>query len=331
VSKEVIRILFLLLSKESMYFGSYSFGKKLYTNISIGGGKRVLQYDNSNPISPRLNTISTLLFERNYMKIYEATMGRINFTKDAGGGVRFTANVHYQDRMPLENTTTTKWRNIDSRTFSPNFSILPHQAFITSLNIRWQPGTKFIEFPDRKYSIGSGLPAFNLTLTNGIKGIAGSNVDYAKWRFEVDDEVNLKLAGALKYRVAAGGFFNSKSVFLPDFQHFTGNQLTVVSTQFNAFQLMPYYSFSNTDKFYSSAHIEYHLNGLLTNKIPLFKKLNWFLVTGTNLLHTKSSNNYGEFLIGLENILKVFRVDYIRSLNDNIGNKNGIRIEMPIF
>ena len=99
--------------------------------------------------------------------------------------------------------------------------------------------------------------------------------------------------------------------------------MTAVSSYTDAFQLMPYYSYSNVEKFYSSAHVEYHLNGLLTNKIPFFRKLNWFLVSGTNLLYTKSNNNYGEAFIGLENILKIIRVDYVRSFNNNIGNRNG--------
>ena len=141
----------------------------------------------------------------------------------------------------------------------------------------------------------------------------------------------MKLAGALNYRIAVGGFLNSSSAFIPDFQHFTGNQMTAVSSYTDAFQLMPYYSYSNVEKFYSSAHVEYHLNGLLTNKIPFFRKLNWFLVTGTNLLYTKSNNNYGEAFIGLENILKIIRVDYVRSFNNNIGNRNGIRIALPLF
>ena len=310
---------------------SYTFGKKHFSNISLAGGKRVYQLDNSNPIAPRLNTFSTLFYERNYMKIYEAAFGSARVAQELGNGFVVSLYAQFQNRLPLENTSVAKWRNLDDREFTPNISFTPHQAFVTTVNLRWQPGTKYVELPSAKFSIGSKYPSFNLSLTNGIKKIFGSDVNFSKWRFQVNDNLNLKLAGALNYRIAAGGFLSNKAVFFPDFQHFTGNQMTLVTDFSNVFQLMPYYSFSNTEKFYTTVHVEYHLNGLLTNKIPFFKKLNWFMVTGTNLLHLKSGNNYGEVFVGLENILKVIRVEYVRSFNDNIGNQNGIRFSLPIL
>jgi hypothetical protein len=75
---------------------------------------------------------------------------------------------------------------------------------------------------------------------------------------------------------------------------------------------MPYYAYSNTEKFYSTAHGEYHLNGLLINKIPAFKKLNRFLVLGNNILYLKNGTTYSKAFVGLENILKILRVDFCK-------------------
>ncbi len=72
-----------------------------------------------------------------------------------------------------------------------------------------------------------------------------------------------------------------------------------------------YYGFSNTSSFFAELHFEHHLNGLLTNKIPLFKKLNWFFVDGTNALYVNPHTRYAEVFAGLENIFKVFRVDVV--------------------
>jgi hypothetical protein len=57
------------------------------------------------------------------------------------------------------------------------------------------------------------------------------------------------------------------------------------------------------------AHIEHHFNGFLTNKIPGFRKLNWYLVAGLSTFHYEKTN-YLEYFVGLENILKNFRIDY---------------------
>ncbi|MCW3109447.1 MAG: hypothetical protein JWQ09_3953 [Segetibacter sp.] len=309
----------------------YAYGKKYFNSLVIAGGKKVFQFDNSNPVSPQFNTISTLQYEHNYMKIYEAVFGRINYTKELGSGFTAGADIQYQDRSPLQNTTTTKWRDFKDRSYTPNFTFTPHQALIASVNVRWKPGTRYIEFPNQKINIGSKYPTFNLTYTQGIKGLLASDVEYSKWRFGINDNVNLKLFGSVNYNIAVGGFLNRSAAFFPDYQHYLGNQLTIVSQYINTFQLMPYYAYSNTEKFYTTAHAEYHLNGLLTNKIPLFKKLNWFLVSGANMLYLKNGTTYTEAFIGLENILKVFRIDYVKSFAKDNNGTTGVRISVPLF
>lgn len=305
----------------------YSYGKKYFSNINIAGGKRVFQFDNSNPINSFFNTIATLQYERNWMKIYEANFGRIGYSKEVGRGVIVSADLEYQDRYSLENTTTGKWRDLKDRSFTPNYTLPAHQAVIAGINLRWKPGTKYIQFPERKVSIGSSYPTFNFSYTKGIKNIAGSDFDYSKWRVSINDDINLKLLGQLNYKVTAGGFFDTKSVYLPDYQHFSGNRLTIASPYLNSFQLMPYYAYSNTEKFFTTGHAEYHLNGFLTNKIPIFKKLNWFAVTGANVLYLNNGTTYTEAFVGLENILKIFRVDFVRSFSrDQNDQLQGIRI-----
>jgi hypothetical protein len=64
------------------------------------------------------------------------------------------------------------------------------------------------------------------------------------------------------------------------------------------------------------AHLEHHFNGLLTNKIPGFNQLNWNLVAGTNTFYVNELSNHVELFIGLENILKIFRVDFITAFEN---------------
>jgi hypothetical protein len=73
-------------------------------------------------------------------------------------------------------------------------------------------------------------------------------------------------------------------------------------------------------------HAEHHFNGLLTNKIPLLNKLKWNLVAGTNTFYVNSKNYYVEAFAGLENILKIFRVDFVTATQAQPGNSFGVRI-----
>jgi hypothetical protein len=317
---------------------NYTFGKKYLQSINIAGGKKVFQFNNEAPISEVINTYYTLTRAQNFMKIYEADFFKLNYNTGIGNGLDFSGTIQYQNRQALSNLSDiASWNKLPKQALTPNHPVefgsgpmLGHQALIISAGLSWLPGAKYIEYPDRKVNIGSDFPTFDILITKAIKGLFGSDANYTKWRFGLSDEVDLKLTGAFNYAFAVGGFLQKDKVFEPDQIHFTGNQVLLAGPFNETFQLAPYYKFSNTASLYGTAHIEYHLNGLITNKIPGFKKLNWFLVTGTNSLLMESNRFYYEYFLGLENIFKVIRVDYIRS-NENGGMSNqGLRLVMPI-
>ena len=302
--------------------------------FTFSGGKRVSEYNKDNSLSPLVNSISILLYGNNYIKTYENYFGSIQFSKRYESGLRFIINALYEDRMPLNNTTKFTFFRKDTINITPNFpaervsvsDIVPHQALLVSFSISYKPGQKYIQLPNSKIPLGSKYPTFTLGFTKGIKNIFGSDVDFDKWKFSISDDKNFKLAGSLKYKIGAGGFLNSKKVYIQDYQHFNGNEAAAASEYVNSFQLVKYYSNSTTNQLYGIAHLEHHFNGLLTNKIPLFKKLGWYMVAGTNTFYVNRNSNYVEVFAGLENILKIFRVDVVAAFENGKRGRTGIRI-----
>ena len=118
----------------------------------------------------------------------------------------------------------------------------------------------------------------------------------------------------------------NRQVDIPDFQHFNGNQTAYNFKYLNSFQLAPYYRYSNTEEFYTLAHVEHHFNGLITNKIPLFNRLKWNLVAGSNAFYVNRNNYYVEAFAGLENIFKLFRIDFVTAYQAQPGHSFGIRV-----
>ena len=295
----------------------------------IAGGKRVSQFFKASEIDGFGNSIGTLLYGRNDMKIYENYFGKAGFSKEFESGAGFLIEGEYEDRIPLNNTTDFILNKKYRERFTPNYPVeilsspfTPHQAVVLHASISIKPGQRYIEFPHSKIAIGSKYPTFTLDYTKGFKNIFGSDVDFDKWSFTVADHVNLKMAGSLKYNFVMGGFLNTKSVFIQDYRHFYGNISHIAKEYVNTFQLASYYGFSNTSSIFAELHIEHHFNGLLTNKIPLFKKLNWNLVYGTNALYINPGTQYAEVFAGLENIFKLFRFDVVE------GFQNG---QKPIY
>jgi hypothetical protein len=207
----------------------------------------------------------------------------------------------------------------------PEGNFEKHQAFLTGATLRYQPGVKYIQYPGRLVSSGSNAPVFTLQLTKAWRDIFGSDAEFGKWLVQVTDEFNMKLGGELKYNLSTGGFIKNQHVQLPDWQHFMGNQTVVASPFVRSYQLAPYYANSTGDDWFAAGHVEWHLNGLLTNKIPLFRKANINLVTGSNAFYVDKQRNYFEMFVGLKNILKTFRVDYVWGW-DGISGKwvNGV-------
>jgi hypothetical protein len=310
----------------------YRFGRRFPKTWTVSGGSDVYQFNNANPVSPFLNTIATLVSGMNKMKIYEARFGKFNFTRGGDKGFVWNAGLEYQDRHPLENTTGYSFLSSKDEAFEPNYptpavlhNIPRHQALIATVGVQWQPGARYLEFPGEKFMLGSIYPMFYLTYSQGMQ-ILGSDVDYSKWSLSITDDLNLKLLGEFSYLVDIGGFLHTRKVQSPDYKHYRGTATQFVESYAQRFQLIQNYDFSNTSDFYTAFYGEHHFNGFLTNKIPFLNKWKWNLVAGANGLVINPRRLYLEPYVGLENIFRFLRVDYVFGYEQNGFTRHQVRI-----
>jgi Family of unknown function (DUF5686)/CarboxypepD_reg-like domain len=325
-------------------WGTLSFSKKIIaqdldgethsrSSWTFSGGKRVSQFNPDNPIGPVMNELYTLFFRDNYMKIYENYFGSVVYRKRFDNGFRITGSLLYEDRLPLNNTSDFSFFGNKDKQFTPNYpyeliseNFPPNQALVAGVDLQFKPGQRYIEFPDNRLAIGSKYPTLALSFRAGIPDLLGSDVNFEKWQFSVWDNVNFKLKGVFKYRFGIGGFLNARSVYVMDDQQFNGNQTFYASPYLNSFQLAPYYQNNTTASLYGLGHIEHHFNGMLTNKVPLLRNLQWNLVVGSNAFYVNQDNNYVEIFAGLENIFKLFRVDVVGSYLNGRPGQVGVRV-----
>ena len=311
----------------------YKFGNRFTSTLNFSGGKRIFQFFNNSPVGQRGNSISCLFSEDNRMKFYEAVFLRGSYRQAVGNGLFITTAFQYQDRQPLENRTDYTWRDKPGREYTPNFpinlisrNIKRHQSLTGMIGISWQPGTKYVELPDRKISIGSKMPIFDFLYTKTMGKLLGNDAEFSKWKFSIVDNLNFRLLGKLNYKIGVGGFMDNRTVEVPDYMHLNGNLSSFATEYVNSFQLLPIYDYSNIDKFYALAHIEHNFNGLLTNKIPGIKKLNIYLVAGVNGFYINSNNYYYEYFFGVDNILKQFRIDFVQSFQNGKPWQTGFKL-----
>lgn len=327
---------FNAIGKISYTSNSRSWRSKYWT-AGLEGGKYVFQFNPHNPIEGLYNTISTLFYRKNYLKLYERWSAKANFGMNHGNGIRWNMELGFQQRIPLVNTDYSTFAKTGVGGFTDNIptefkNMLweKHNAVIAKIAIAYQPGYKYVKYPDYLLPIRSNWPTFTLSYEKGIPNILNSKTDFDKWRLGITHEIGLRLLGNLGLNVAAGGFLSDKYVSIPDLNHIQGNQIILASPYLESFQTAPYYLYSNKKPLYGEAHAEWKLQGFLTNKIPLLRQLQWYLVTGGNLYYADQNLYHAEAFVGIDNIgfekLRFFRVDFVQSWNSFNQRVSAVRI-----
>ena len=305
----------------------HQFNNQNYANIKVSGGSTVQQFNRNEPISPFINSISTLFFKDNYMKLYNLEFVEAEYGQDVANGVYLKGKIDYEQRKPLFNTTDFSFSNKEDIYFSnnpldptdnvnPGFE--PHHLAKLDLTAKINFGNKYASRPDGKYNIRNyNYPTLYLGFE---KGFAGSEKKYEFSHINTQLKYNHTFGNKGDFGVSlkAGKFFNAENIAFMDYQHFNGNQTYVglSGNYLNVFNLMPYYTNSTNDSYFEF-HTEHNDRGFIMNKIPLLNLLKSNLVAGYHLLATPNINPYSEYTVGLDNLgfgkLKLFRVDYVRS------------------
>jgi hypothetical protein len=317
----------------------YQYGRKHINSFGISIGKKVFQFNNANPVSRLMNTFSTQLEGKNYLKIYEAQFFDFDFSNDLGKGIDLEMGFSFQNRIPLHNLSQINlWSGQDNlKNITANYpteissdNMKANIASVWNLKLKYRPRSRYIEFPDQIIRSNGNAPTFTFNYIQGIPKLFNSESSFAKWNFSIAQELNFKFAGELKYLIETGGFFSNKSVFIPDYNHFAGNLTRKAMPYVQSFQVAPFYALSSQDRWFNSIFFEYSFNGMLTNKIPVLRRLNLRLITGSNMIFMPQKN-YAEFFIGMDNIFKLFRVDYVWGIKSKIQPINGIKIGIKGF
>jgi len=296
--------------------------------LTLSGGVKTEQFNGSPPITPFINTISTLFFEDNYMKLYDRYFGELSYSHEWFNGFRWFSNISYEQRKPLFNTTDYVLINENRDMYTSNnpfnenaFGISSFDTHsIVKLNItgRIRFGQNYFSYPGSKANItNNDYPTLYIGYEKGLVA-NDSRFNYDQIKLRVTQRVNLSNKGQLAYNLKAGKFYNAENIALMDYQHFNGNQTHIGRSEnyLNVFNNLPYYTRSTNDSYWEM-HLEHDFSGYILGKIPLLNKLNYNLILGVHALSTPEFKPYQEFSIGIDNIgfkkFKFMRLDYVRS------------------
>lgn len=237
--------------------------------------------------------------------------------------------------------------NLYQRQISPTeFESLKHVTISEfTYYLRWAKNEKFLSGEFDRISLGTKKPIFELQLAAGIKGLFGGQYNYQKTVASITQWFPLGTIGWGRYRFEAGKFWGT--VPFPVLEIHRGNE-----TYYNdemAFNTMLYLEFVSDQ--YFSAYYTHHFDGFFLNHLPLLRRLKWREVAtiktcwGTisnanrneiqfpAYLHSFSAQPFMEAAVGIENIFKFLRVDFVWRMSyldhPNIA-KYGIRAKFDV-
>jgi hypothetical protein len=302
-------------------------------------GADVLDLNNVGTRSFYFNTLSSLLYENNYVKYYRSRFGEFGYEREVKNGVLFTGSLGYSSRKQLYNTSYNHIFDAKDRQYTSNNPLAPagtppedqsflfpeHQALTLKASLAFTFSQRYLTRPDGRVYEPSAYPKVTLNYRKGIKGIFGADADYDFGSVDVTQEhLSIGLLGYSSFKVTAGSFFTKKALYFMDYNHFLGNQGTTFDpTYIGSFHFLPFYQFSSNSSFIE-AHYQHNFAGYLFNRVPLLRKLKLEEVAGVNYLSERNNPNYTEFYVGIQRLF--FRVDYGVSYADNKKYIQGIRI-----
>ncbi len=321
---------------------TWRFDPKKFAQFRMSGGQEVLQFNELDPIPTLYNTIFTAFYRRNYARFYDKKYWKADYQQELVNGILGFAVVQYADRSPLENQTDFSVFYRKKREFQPNLPINDHltddalsrsQSLVVGLSLRFRPGQKYMDYPDRKFVLGSDFPDVWLHYRKGISTL-GSDVDYDRLSIAISkNEITLGKSGVMRFRLEAGSFLNHRKMYFQDYRHFLGNELRIGNKDYYmyAFKMLPYYAHS-TARSWFEGHWEHDFKGLLTDRIPGLKKLGWNLVAGANLLYTTEEKDYAEFSLGFDGLGygRLFRIDVVTSFHQGKHRGFGYVVGMSL-
>ncbi len=311
-------------------------------DFSISGGKFMSQYNVDTPIAFDLNSLSTLVFNKNFVKIYEKDFFNINYNDRFSNTIGIKTSLEWSRRYPLQNTTDYKWFNLND--YIPNFpknqeigatEFKPNEAFTASFQVNYRPFLKKQYRNSIRNVDFSSSPLITFKYRGAIPKVFNSQVDFHTIEFGVTHNFPLSINTSFNYIAQAGTFISTNNMTFADFKHFNGNNNMIsIGDALTTHRLVGFYdnyvwgaSKKLIDQYYYSTNGSYidimtmvGLRKFALTQLPVVKRLvrRWALREElfANYLYTANNKVHNvEFGYGIDGIARLFRLEAVINYN----------------
>jgi hypothetical protein len=242
-------------------------------DIGTGGG-----------INPFINSLSSLLLKKNYLKLYESRYLTLGYETDLKSGIRFEFSAGFENRKVLENNTSfSVFSNgreyMDNKPQNEYLNAGGNEAnylrdmkhFEIVTNVTFTPWQQYRMVNGTRIPQGSDRPVFKLTWKHGLNQDLQAPDSYSHFdmfRFEVSRNRGTGAFSEIRWNVRAGGFADNRKLSYYDFFHFNAQPFPIALNDYDdAFMIPSFYTLS-TPEFFGEAHLKYTAPYLLLKLLP---------------------------------------------------------------
>ena len=258
---------------------------------------------------------------------------RFEFFNELGKGFSTEWFVSHRQYTPLLNLPPLSTFPVSRGTALTNFEL--------ALKLRFAYLETFIETDYNRYSLGTKYPIVEAMFVKGVSGVFNSAYNYTKYSLTIKDYMKISPYGTLSYKVYGGKITGAMP--FTNLENHPGNDLYYYTR--NVYNLMNRFEYLSDQ--YAGVNVEHNIGSGLFRFIPVTRKLKWrqfwnvkalwgslsndnmAINNKTNAFKTLNGKNYIEVGTGIDNILKVLRVDFVWRLSPSpsyagTGSKFGV-------
>lgn len=295
-------------------------------------GRDVAQF-NPTGIAEGQNTSSTLLFENNYLKLYEKRFVELSLQSRLLPplGLQLTGSV--ESRFLVKNNDLRVWRNLPDRVLTSNnprnlelgdSTAFPgHKAAWLLAGLTLTPGQKTGVVNGLPFRYTGSTPAFQL---NARVGQAGGQF-FSQLELGVSQTFTL-LKNELAWQAEAG-WFPSPPQYLMDFKHFNGNRNITMTTELSRFRTLDYYLYS-TARPYRQLHAMLTFRQLMLTRIEKLRLMGLREYLILHGLHTARTNVF-EVGYGVRGLMRLLSVEGLVAFQNGRYQQAAVRLVTPIL
>lgn len=308
-----------------------------------GTARLDLKYTNAdfnsiNGINRQVNSLTSLLMGRNYLKLYEEFNMQVSnrISPMIGFDIYVAASAHRRRTIanntdfvlipPLRKHYTS---NNPVNPFIDSTSNLANQQLLKGeIGLYYTPLQRFTRDGSRIAYTRTSYPTLGAQLRWAFPSAMKSVTKFINWEMSIRQSIDIGAFSELNYVAIYGGFANTQNVHFADYKHFNTQLAYFTFSDFgNSFQTLNYYQYS-TCKQYVQLLANYRTPYLLLKLLPWVSERMWNENLHLSALNTEQLKPYYELGYSINQIVAVAGVGVFMGFD---GNKfNSVMVKASI-